>query len=655
LPLRIFSKLHNFKVFPGSTIIALVTLVALISFAAPVAWGQSADFGVAGDPYPLRGADTSSPRDTLRSFIRNYNAALEAWRNNAPRSKLNRLGSWAVNTFDFSELTTLTRVGSFHIKMALLKEILDRIELPPFDEIPGDQEVAESNITSWTIPNTQIEIVKIQEGPRAGEFLFSRQTVAELENYYAAAKELPYLKGAFVHLYEHMIYSPGSWLPMTFPDPFPYWAKWIVFGQGVWQWLALFIVFLVTVSLFVVLYRLGSWWDSRQKNAWLQFGKPLTLLVLVLLAEGFKRVAFDGIGLSRLPLTVVTYIAFAIQIGSLAWFTLLLADRLANAVVQLQDLPSYRQRFDAALLRIFFRLISLVILIYLAIYAAGYVGIPIAPLVTGLGVGGLAIALAVRPTLENIIGGLTLFADRPLRVGDFCAYGDKVGTVEEIGLRSTRMRSLDRTVVTIPNAEFANMQLINFARRDRMLHKMVLQLRYETTPDQLRFVLERLRRMLLGHPRVTDDPARARFLDFDAYSLNIEIFAYVNSSDWGEYLGIREDLNLRVIDIVNEAGTGFAFPSQTLYFGRDSGLDAEKGQHAEREVENWRASGELPFPEFAKSLRWELEGILDFPPRGSPDYAPRRGDPEPPPQPIATPVKEEARRRWPFRWRRGTG
>jgi MscS family membrane protein len=645
LPLRIFSKLHNLKILPGSTIVAFVVL---ITFVAPVTWGQPADFGVVGDPYPLRGADTSSPRDTLRSFVRNYNAALDAWRNNAPRSKLNRLGSWAVNTFDFSELTTLTRVGSFNIKMALLKEILDRIELPPFDEIPGDQEVAEADISRWTIPNTQIEIVKIQEGPRAGEFLFSRQTVAELENYYAAAKELPYLKGAFVHLYEQMIYSPGSWLPITFPDSFPYWAKWIVFGQGVWQWLALFVVFLVAVSLFAVLYRLGAWWDSRQKNAWLHFGKLLTLLGLALLAEGVKQVAFEGIGLILLPLTVVSYVTFAIQIGSLAWFILLLADRLANAVVQLQNVPNYQQRFDAALLRILFRLISLVILLYLAIYAAGYIGIPIAPLVTGLGVGGLAIALAVRPTLENIIGGLTLFADRPLRVGDFCAYGDKVGTVEEIGLRSTRMRSLDRTVVTIPNAEFSNMQLINYARRDRMLYKVILQLRYETEPDQLRFVLERLRRMLLGHPRVTDDPARARFLDFDAYSLNIEIFAYVNSSDWGEYLGIREDLNLRIIDIVNEAGTGFAFPSQTLYFGRDAGLDAEKGQHAEREVENWRASGELPFPEFAKSLRWELEDILDFPPRGSPDYSPRRGEVQPSSQPMASPVKKEARKRWPF-------
>lgn len=153
--------------------------------------------------------------------------------------------------------------------------------------------------------------------------------------------------------------------------------------------------------------------------------------------------------------------------------------------------------------------------------------------VAGLGVGGLAIALAVRPTLENIIGGLTLFADQPVRVGDFCAYGDKIGTVEEIGLRSTRIRSLERTIVTIPNAEFSRMQLINYTRRDMMLYKFILDLRYETTPDQLRYVLAKIREMLLGHPKVTPDPARIRFLEFGAYSLNLEVFAYVDSQDWG--------------------------------------------------------------------------------------------------------------------------
>ena len=224
-----------------------------------------------------------------------------------------------------------------------------------------------------------------------------------------------------------------------------------------------------------------------------------------------------------------------------------------------------------------------------------------------------------------------------------------------MGLRSTRVRSLERTLVTVPNAEFSQIQLENFTQRDRMLYKIILRLRYETTPDQLRFVLERLRRMLLGHPRVTDDPARVRLLDFSDYSLDLEIFAYVNSTDWEEYLGIREDLHLRIMDILHEAGTGFALPSRTAYFSRDPGLDQERVAQAEKQVEAWRASDQLPFPKFEQSLRWNLQNILDFPPRGSPDYAPRRGEVETPTEPVIK-GRENRRsgRRSLFRWLKGT-
>ncbi len=140
---------------------------------------------------------------------------------------------------------------------------------------------------------------------------------------------------------------------------------------------------------------------------------------------------------------------------------------------------------------------------------ADRLGVPVYGIVAGLGVGGLAIALAAQPTIENLIGGLSLFADKPVRVGDVCKYGDAVGTVEAIGIRSTRIRGTDRTLTTIPNAALAKMPIVNFTRRDRMLIQTVIGLRYETTPEQLRYVLAKLREMLLGHPRVHPDPVRA--------------------------------------------------------------------------------------------------------------------------------------------------
>ena len=148
--------------------------------------------------------------------------------------------------------------------------------------------------------------------------------------------------------------------------------------------------------------------------------------------------------------------------------------------------------------------------------------------------------------------------------------------VEAIGLRSVKIRSLNRTVVTIPNAEFANLHIENFTRRDRVLLIAEIGLRYETTPDQLRWVLTEIRKLLLEHPRVTEDPARARFIGFGEHSVNIEIFAYVNTTDWNEFLAVREDIFLRLIDTVEESGTGFASPSTVNYLARDSGIDTER-------------------------------------------------------------------------------
>lgn len=208
-------------------------------------------------------------------------------------------------------------------------------------------------------------------------------------------------------------------------------------------------------------------------------------------------------------------------------------------------------------------------------------GFDVTAVIAGLGVGGLAFALAAQKTIENLFGGVTLLADQPVRVGDFCRFGDRVGTVEEIGVRSTRVRTLDRTVVTVPNTEFSTMELENFAERDRIWYHPLIGLRYETSPGQIRTILKRVKQMLLDHERVDPDPARVRFKSFGASSLDLEIFAYVRTSDWAEYLEIAEDLNLRIMDIVEAAGSGFAFPSTTAYLAQDTGLDAEKVRAAE--------------------------------------------------------------------------
>jgi MscS family membrane protein len=180
------------------------------------------------------------------------------------------------------------------------------------------------------------------------------------------------------------------------------------------------------------------------------------------------------------------------------------------------------------------------------------------------------------------------------------------------------VRTLDRTVITIPNAEFSNLALENFAKRDRMRLWTMIGVRYETTPEQLRFLLARLREILLAHPRVTNDPARVRFVGFGAYSLDLEVFAYVDTKEWNEFLTIRENIYLHFMDAVKQSGTSFAFPSSTMYLGRDEGLDEKASRVAEERVQAWRQEGVLPFPHFPDPLVREKQNTLDWPPSGSP-------------------------------------
>ena len=262
-----------------------------------------------------------------------------------------------------------------------------------------------------------------------------------------------------------------------------------------------------------------------------------------------------------------------------AWLSWRIAPVVAEAIIASPRIAP--ESIDAHLIRICTRLLGMVAGAGLLAVGADRLGIPVYGIIAGLGVGGLAIALAAQPTIENLIGGLSLFADKPIRVGDFCRYGSDEGTVEAIGIRSTRIRGIDRTLTTIPNATLSKMSVVNFAQRDRMLIKSVIGVRYETSPEQLRYLLVKIREMLLGHPRIHPDSARARFIGFGASSLDIEVFAYVTTRDRAEFLGIREDVFLRIMDIVEQSGTGFAFPSQTLYFARDDGLDTERTEGAE--------------------------------------------------------------------------
>ena len=380
-------------------------------------------------------------------------------------------------------------------------------------------------------------------------------------------------------------------------------------GLQLWQWTALLVIvglgWLVgwgvgrwTVSVLRALAaRTESRWDDAVVHT---LDGPLSMVVW----GGLLSLSAPWVGLDAASFKV-THTAFRLLIlVGLGW----LLFRIVDAVTaHLRRVAGEANALILGFIPILTK-VAKVLVVGLGVLAAlDTVGVNVMALLAGLGLGGLAVAFAAQRTIENLFGALAIAADRPFRVGDFVTLGDVTGTVEDVGLRSTRLRTLQRTLVSIPNSAVMNEKVINLSARDRMLYNPTIGLVYGTTVEQLVFVIDEIRKLLLAHPRVFQDAQRVRFKGFGAYSLDIEVVAWVLTQDWVEYTAIAEELNFAVARIVEASGSAFAFPSQTLYLGRDGGLDPARAQQIAGEVERRRAAGELAVPEPSPELRAALQ------------------------------------------------
>jgi MscS family membrane protein len=346
-------------------------------------------------------------------------------------------------------------------------------------------------------------------------------------------------------------------------------------------------------------------------KAWSSFVRPLWLLLTVLIHE--ILVAYI-----RLPLLQRHRYQQAAGVVAVIAFNWLLWRFLREVMRSVRQRAVLSGRMGTGSLMILGERVLKAAIFVLAIFLIlGTLGFNLTTPLAGLGIGGIAIAFAAQKTLENLFGGISILGDEVIRIGDTCRFGDRVGTVEDISLRSTRIRTPERTELFIPNGSLATMNVENLSRRDKILFNTKLGLRYETSPDQMRYVLAQVRRLLYEHPKVETEGARNRFIAFDESALTLEIFAYVLTRDFNEFLAIREDILLRIMDIIDAAGTGFAFPSQTVYLGRDTGLDKEKAERVARQVQKWRESNQLPFPDFKADDISEFSNSLPYPQPGS--------------------------------------
>ena len=390
-------------------------------------------------------------------------------------------------------------------------------------------------------------------------------------------------------------------------------------GMPLWQWLALVIGAPIAAGLgWLFLYVLAiplRWWARRRGQldvaSWRSVSGPAWLLAGTLLHQIF-------VVKLRMPLLPRHYyfeITSTALILSATWIFWRVV-RWSLHRVRLRAL-AHGHAGTGSLMLLGERILKAVIFVLGVLAVLGNLGFNMSTALAGLGIGGLAIGFGAQKTIENLFGGVSVLGDEVFRVGDVCRFGDRTGTVEDIGLRSTRIRTDERTLLAIPNGTVATINLENLSRRDKILFKTSLSLRSETKADHLRFILSEVRRLLYSHPKVEGNTVRVRLTDIAGAAPSVEVFAYILTQDFNEFAAIREDLLLRIMDVVDNSGSGLALPAQTLYLGRDAGLAKEKADNAVQKVAELREGKKLPFPDFHKEEISSFKGSIDYPPKES--------------------------------------
>ena len=585
----------------GSVMIAFGTLWAMPSFAEskpPTLKEQMerrAKF-IAPAPAPAGAPDDEFNRGTPRSSVQGYAKATRE-RNFEQAAQYLDLSNLPpeLEGYTGAELARQLRIAGGR-KLNVDPDLLSNSPEGDTDDLLPEGRDRLGQITG----QTKTYDIVLQRVPREdGTFIwkFAGSTVADI----------PQLYGEFG-------YGPlEKILPSWFFD-------YRIWSMEVWLWAAALAVILISLPLAFLLtaglqYLIGRFRPDRLQDMKLFIG-PVRLFLWAFLARTLFSVTGGSVLMQSIGETYTVYVV------ALAWMGLRCLDLLSSHTAVRLDRSGLTG--SANLLRPITRLVKLLLIIGAVLLWLDNLGYQVTTLLAGLSISGVAVALASQKSLENIFGAVTLFAGQSVRVGDFLRFGDKMGTVEEIGLRATRIRTLERSVITIANAEFSTMHLDNLSKRDRFWYHPQLGLRYETTPDQIRYILVEVRKMLYAHPKVLSEPLHVRFSGFGEYSLDLEVFAYIGVTDYTESLEIAEDLNLRVMEIIAAAGSDFAFPAQIQYELPGKPLDDERAQAVAAQVKEWKTNRALYLPNFPKEKIAEVKGSLDYPPEGSPQYAQAR-------------------------------
>ena len=335
---------------------------------------------------------------------------------------------------------------------------------------------------------------------------------------------------------------------------------WSLLGLFLWQWIAFLGMVLIVYGVLFILTRLAGLSFRKRNTEWdtkinIFICGPVRFLVLIFIARVFL---FDLINPSVVAKSVFELNSLGIIV--VIWFLIKVIDLIRDLIK-----AKFVQRGDAAKAPVLRPLGAVAKLIVVAVGLLAWLenyGFEITTLVAGLGVGSFALALAAQKSIEDMFGALSLYLTEPIRVGEFFRFGDKLGVVEEIGLRLTRIRTLENTVLNVPNSKLASSEIENFTRRNKIWYHPTLRLANTTTPEQTQAFLSEGLAVLKNHPKIEQGSARLRFVGFGEYSFNFEIFSYILTTDYAEFLLYAEELHIQLIAVVHKLGTSFAVPTE---------------------------------------------------------------------------------------------
>lgn len=365
-------------------------------------------------------------------------------------------------------------------------------------------------------------------------------------------------------------------------------------AMPLWQWLA----FLLFAPFALLLGRAITFvgqavlrWIAKRRGETLaprqRFLKPDPITLAVAIFVHYRFVSYIGTSiLYRLYYRRIVFILFAI---AFYWILTKITRAISRRIgASLGNRGMFAERSIVSLLR---RFTEIVIFLCVILIVLRMLGVDVTPALAGLGIGGLALGLGAQKTFENVFGGISILFDKVIVVGDVCKVNNQTGTVEDIGLRSTRLRTPERTVLSIPNGIMASTTLENLRFRDKFLCQQVIRLRYDLSPDHIRYVLGEIRELLRENPKVEDASSRVRFIRFAEYAVEVEIFCYILEPEFSAFVATQEALLFSIMEAVDKAGAVLALPTQTTFVTQDSWINPEKAKAAKAAVEKIRDPG----------------------------------------------------------------